>query len=345
MSASSAAKCAFSWLFAVVAMTPQVLAQQSARERLEKLNVRLKTDHYELAGTVDDVRLKQYAVALEAIYAEYSRAMAGFFETTHAPRDGRDARAKSDRARPRGSASESGNAGTEAADREHAAACEDDPEPKRFRVVILREPHEYSAFTREVMGIGSAEFSIGLFAPALDLLLILDQGNFDDTREVLFHEAFHQFLARYVPSAPVWLNEGLATHYGYARFERGQLSFRMPPAEKWQLVRKAISKKQHSDVCTVIGMGRTEFYDPAAVSLSGYRGVARTHVNYAQAYTLVHMMATDREGLKRLQAYLRDLAQAKLTAAASMDKHFPASFCEELTPAWIQYVNSRPETR
>ena len=55
-----------------------------------------------------------------------------------------------------------------------------------------------------------------MFVPNADLLLIHDQGSFTETCGIVFHEAFHQFMHRYIKDPPTWLNEGLATFYGCA---------------------------------------------------------------------------------------------------------------------------------
>ena len=147
--------------------------------------------------------------------------------------------------------------------------------------------------------------------PACKLLLILDQGNFDDTYEVLFHEAFHQFMDRYIANPPVWLNEGLAVHYGYARPSSGGLSFRQPPAIRWQLTRKLIQKQQALPLWDVVNAARGAFYDKTPIKVSGFERVTMSSLYYAQAYTLTHTLLSDSSGRQRLQDYLRDLARDK----------------------------------
>ena len=71
---------------------------------------------------------------------------------------------------------------------------------------VFANRRQYYEFGSEYLG--GSEYTNGMYVPSCKLLLILDQGKFEDTREVLFHESFHQFMHRYVKNAPAWINEG-----------------------------------------------------------------------------------------------------------------------------------------
>ena len=218
-----------------------------------------------------------------------------------------------------------------------------DPQ-SRFRVIIFSMRKEYDDFGTAYLG--GNEFSIGKFVPSCDLLLILDQGNFADTYEVLFHEAFHQFMHRHVKNPPTWLDEGLATHYGYARPTRNSLTFSRPSALYWKLTRKLISKRQALPLTDVVGASHSAFYAMTPVDVSGYENVTTKSLHYAEAYTLVHLLLSDAGGRKRLQDYVRALAESDgRNTAAITREYFGPDVCEYLTPHWIKHVNSRPETR
>ena len=216
-------------------------------------------------------------------------------------------------------------------------------EQGRFPVIIFNNRQEYDAFGRAFLG--GAEHSIGMFIPSCKLLLIQDQGNFDDTTEVLFHEAFHQFMHRYVANPPVWLNEGLAVHYGHARPGSGGLSFSRPPAIRWQLTRKLIEKGQALPLWDVVNAGHWEFYSHRPIKVSRFENVTMSSLYYSQAYTLVHTLLSDQSGRERLRNYLRDLAADDGTQTDRIAReYFGPDVCEHMTSFWIEHVNSRPET-
>ena len=195
--------------------------------------------------------------------------------------------------------------------------------------------------------MAGTEHTGGMYVPRLKALLILDQGNIDDTATVLFHEAFHQFMRRYVKDPPMWLNEGLAQYYGSARPTRSGLAFDRPRTESWKLVRKLISKDRPIPLWEVVSATRRQFYDPTPLGLSGrYRRLTYRTAYYAEAYTLVHLLLDDPTARERLRDYLRDLARDDGQHTGEITrKYFGPDVCEHMTPFWIEHVQSRPENR
>jgi len=321
---------------------PACLAQRgNLAEKLKELNVRLETDHYVLAGTVTDSRLELYGQALEYIHREYRK---GFSEVlkSQEKEDHKSGKSKG-RDRSRQSRRRSSRRAGRAADEEPRTMDQED-EQGRFPVIIFNNRQEYDAFGQAFLG--GAEHSIGMYIPSCKLLLIQDQGNFEDTTEVLFHEAFHQFMHRYVKNPPVWLNEGLAVHYGYARATSGGLTFRQPPAIRWQLTRKLIQKGQALPLWDVVNASRWQFYSGLPVKVSRFENVTMSSLYYSQAYTLVHTLLSDQSGRARLRNYLRDLADDDGTQTDRITReYFGPEVCEHMTSFWIEHVNSRPETR
>ena len=325
--------------------TPAVCRAQSGdlRDQLKNLNVRHGSDHYILAGTVSDSRLDMYGNALEYIYREYKK---GFTEVLK-DREKADRKAgktkKTNRnksKRSRNGRSSSGNTNQDIETR----TMDQDDELERFPVIVFNNRQEYEQFGRAYLG--GAEHSIGMYIPTLKLLIIQDQGNFEDTTEVLFHEAFHQFMHRYVKNPPMWLNEGLAVHYGYGSPTSGGLSFKQPPAIRWQLTRKVIQKNMAIPLWDVVSADRGKFYSTIPVNVPRFERVTRQSLYYAEAYTLVHTLLSDQSGRERLRNYLRDLSADDGTNTATITReYFSPEICEHMTSFWIKHVNSRPETR
>ncbi len=331
-----------------VAALPSALcfAQPGAlNEKLKELNVRSQTEHYVIAGSVPDTRLQTYAQALEYIYREYAR---GFGEVLRSGEEDagqgkaskKDKRGKGEGRRQtrsdkrRSSRSPRGTAPPE------PRTMDQEDEQGRFPVIIFGRRDEYLDFGAAYLG--GSEQSIGQYIPSCKLLVILDQANLEDTYEILFHEAFHQFMDRYVKNPPVWLNEGLAVHYGYARPTASGLTFSRPPAVRWQLARRLIQKRQAVALWDIVNASHREFYSQMPV----FENVTRGDVHYTEAYTLVHTLLSDRTGRERLRNYLRDLANDDGWNTDKITReYFGPDVCEHMTPFWIKHVNSRPESR
>jgi hypothetical protein len=214
---------------------------------------------------------------------------------------------------------------------------------ERFTVVFFAVKSDYEQFGDEYLN-GETKPTAGLFVPRADLLAIYDQGGSSETCGILFHEAFHQFMHRYIPAAPTWLNEGLATYYECARFTDQGLSFRNPPAWRWELARKLIAQRQFVPLRELVTLSQREFYRMDPVQLTRYPDLNRRAVCYCEAYTLVDLLLSDEGGRERVRSYIAELAEAKgKNYDAITRKYFGPDTCDYLTPHWIRYVNSRPE--
>lgn len=201
--------------------------QRDLRSDLQSLNVRITTEHYELAGTVSDEKLDRYGQALEFIHREYAH---GFSELIQKPtlRDSKE------------------NA------------------EKPFKVVILATAAEYEEFTQAYFS-AHAEHTSGLFVSSVDLLIIRDGRKFEHTTGTLFHEAFHQFASRYVSAIPTWLNEGMAAYYGTARATGGGLVFDKPRADQAAIVRNVAKNKKLVPLRRLLDFSPVAFYDQSPV--------------------------------------------------------------------------------
>ena len=305
-------------------------------DKLEDLNIRVQTDHYALAGTVTERTLQEYGKSLELIYHEYA---AGFAEVMNARTSATDKPAPAQRGPAKSPPPAAGS------DPNASTAIDPNDVGERFRVLIFATDEEYLKFGREYVG-GGTEHSIGVFIPALNVLLISDRGNLDSTRSVLFHEAFHQFMARFVKNPPMWLNEGLAMYYGSAVPGRSGLKFVNPRGEMWRLVRKLIEKDRAIPLWDVVKADRKTFYDQTPEHVSGFDNLFRTDIYYAEAYTLIHTLLADATGRERLRNYVRDLAKAggKNTMKVTQE-YFGPETCQRMTSFWIDHVQKRPENQ
>lgn len=272
---------------------------------VNNLNIRHRTPHYALAGTASDARLEEYGRCLEYIYREYADGFTELIEET-----------------PAGSATQKG-------DRRR----DDD----RFKVVIFDKQAEYNEFGAAYFGRG-AEHTTGMFVGGVELLLICDARDVNETYGTLFHEAFHQFAAKYIPAAPMWLNEGLATYYGTARATRSGLVFDRPLSFFFRVVRDCASAGQLIPLSDLMGESRPSFYSGQPV-----KGTSHDHktLAYAQSYTLIAYILSDSAGREHLREYLRELTKVKTDASALRvtQQSFPTSLLDAMVPKWLAKVN------
>lgn len=303
---------------------------------------RHQTDHYSLAGDVPQNRLVEYGQALEFVHAEYTRLFA-LIDADKSQADAKPQKSDSSHDKPHGPMAPASQPTEKKGNVDNAAKSNDDE--ARFRVLIFQTRKSYDEFARRQVG-EQAEFTDGMFVPGLKLLLILHQGNSQETYETLFHEAFHQFLNRNAPNAPIWLNEGLATFFGSAQATRNGLVFNRPHRNYWRLCRKLIEKDMAPSIEELLSTGRATFYGNVPVKLSGFDDVRQSHIYYAESYTLIHLLLSDAEGKKRLREYLQDLSNPRRRSQAQiLDAHFDAAARGALFESWKRYVKSRPESR
>lgn len=289
---------------------PTLLCAQSRdlHADLSKLNIRRETRHYAISGTVSDGRIEKFATALEFIHRAYADGFEGLLN-------------------PRGGEVFSGlDVGARGAGHE----------PERFRVVVLATDEQYSEFGKAYFG-AHAEHTRGLYVDSAKLLLVSAAGADEETYEVLFHEAFHQFLHRYVPAAPTWLHEGLATYYGTARQTRSGLVF---DRHRWDYRNTVLNAANAGVLITLdrlITLDGESFYRTEAVE---GLGVSQRRLAYAQAYTLCRYLLSDKAARRHLCDYIRALARVGTAADVKRitSESWPANLLRALSPQWLDSV-------
>lgn len=308
---------------------------RSLRSDLGNLNVRLRTDHYAISGTIGDDRLAEYGRALEYIHKEYAAGFARLITRRNEQLGGSDELADLGR-RAKGAAPRSADhiertPYTKPPENDGPAAPD-----RRFKVVVLSTGAEYQEFTQPYFG-GRAEHTRGLFVPGAQLLIIRDEPASHETYEILFHEAFHQFVDRYIPAAPTWINEGLATYYGTARPTANGLVFDRPRTTFFDVVSSAADARQLIPLEELMQAAPNAFY--ARTPIKGLN-FDRSTLHYAQSYTLVAYMLRDEAGRAHLGEYLRGLANARSPKDAHRvtRKSFPDSLLDATVKGWVEMV-------
>ena len=183
------------FLFGAASQTDVSAQQPNLHADIASLIVRHQTEHYAIAGTINDARMLDYGRCLEYIYQEYARGFADLTSNGGPKFHSEDAGETKEDKKDNQPSPLAGNIGD------------------RFPVIIFAEGEEYELFGAKYFP-STLEHTRGVFLRSLKLLVIRDDSDSSQTYEVLFHEAFHQFAARFTPFIPTWANEGLATYYG-----------------------------------------------------------------------------------------------------------------------------------
>lgn len=119
--------------------------------------------------------------------------------------------------------------------------------------------------------------SVGLYHPHIRTLLLFGKVSPKETQEVLFHEAFHQYLDVAVRHAPIWFNEGLAEYFGATTFDGAwkPVEGGLQPKRLGHL-RSLLDERPPVDFQELMLMSPARFMD----------GDAGLH--YAQSWAMVH---------------------------------------------------------
>lgn len=273
---------------------------------VDQFNIRHKTDHYALAGTVSNAKLKDFGQVLEYIHRAYTR---GFNELIK----------QTDKKKPSDDAGESS-------------------QDRRFKVTIFETAAQYQEFGQAYFG-KRAEHTAGMYVPAVKLLMISAAGSKEKTHRVLFHEAFHQFMHRHIPSAPTWVNEGLATYYGAARPTLRGLAFDQRNDGYFRIVKEVASARRLIPLHKLMVSDPAEFYSHLGIDDIPYDWGT---LSYAQSYTLCAYMLSEPNARQHLRKYLRALSEAGSIEEATKvtRQYYPPGLLAAMVGEWLKFVHS-----
>ncbi|TAH36805.1 MAG: DUF1570 domain-containing protein [Planctomycetota bacterium] len=181
-----------------------------------------------------------------------------------------------------------------------------DADQRRFRAYLFSGQDGYLRYSRDALG-GAHGGSAGLYSPVFKQLLIWNLPDRDAMFRTIRHEAFHQYLDRLAPDAPIWLNEGLAEYYEIAdyvdgQWREGQVHF----AYRERLLGSPMLELQH-----FVALDRGSFYAPADVEQ-----------NYAQAWGFVHFLRHGGKAQQQLFDRLFDSLVAGSPARGAVQAQF-----------------------
>ena len=164
---------------------------------------------------------------------------------------------------------------------------------------------------------GDDEPPLAYFSPAENALVMYDDPTDVSLRQVLFHETSHQFMNRYAPEAPKWIDEGLAEYFeGWRMTPEGDLVEKRPNLYDLQVLQRALRGRKHLPLEELVFMYPQTFdeYRENYPELHPY-------LHYATSWGLVWygLEGGDRKVRKRFVEYLEDLTKTGAGARLDID--------------------------
>jgi Flp pilus assembly protein TadD len=171
----------------------------------------------------------------------------------------------------------------------------------------------------------------GVYHPLIKTLLLFGRISPKETQEVLFHEAFHQYLDLAVRHPPPWFNEGLAEYFGATTFDS---SWRPTEGgiqrERLGHLRQRLDTRPPLPFKEIMTMPQHRFMDEDAP------------FHYAQSWAMVHwFLRGGHGGARRLFDDYRRAVLAGKSISACFDASFGAQGApprDGLQAAFLAYV-------
>jgi len=161
-------------------------------------------------------------------------------------------------------------------------------------------------------------------------VIVLTDGQLHLDHALVQHELTHRFVAFYMPTSPVWLNEGLAEYYSTMTYESGlalvgdHLGSITFTANSWGAVGVdghgylGIPVPEVPTAQALLALTPTEFYSRSEAEDDRLR----LHARYAGAWALVQTLFLEPNGPRRFKAYFDDLFHASVTESAAFQAHW-----------------------
>ena len=176
-------------------------------------------------------------------------------------------------------------------------------------VVLFRDDASFQPFkplyqgrTANVAGYFQAGDDVNYIAISLDP----SEGNPFSTA---FHEYIHVHVNENIPSAPLWLNEGLAEFYGSIQFASGEAVLGAPLMHYIRYLRQ----RELLPLNTLFSITTTSDH---------YNEAEKTGVFYGQSWALIHyLMLGDRGRQDQFKRFLQQITRGESSAKAIQDTY------------------------
>jgi tetratricopeptide (TPR) repeat protein len=204
------------------------------------------------------------------------------------------------------------------------------PKPPKAR---RKSPIIVFASKQEYHQNGGPQGAGGHFDPAFKQLFLFRYEKDSDTKLVLYHEGFHQFLDQLEVDAPQWFNEGLADFFGPSEHvdDKKNEGMRIRP-NPWRLglVKRMI------DTNAVIPFEKLMTMTQAQMYARDVAGKA-----YAQSWSIIYFLAQadDRKHFDYLKDYFQALRKGKDLKQA-YESVFGKADMAAMEARWREYMKT-----
>lgn len=199
---------------------------------------------------------------------------------------------------------------------------EAEKEAIKFPVLVFKDAKDYQAY-------GGPPNTGGYYNPMMRNLVFFKQAKLSDTLLVLYHEAFHQYLAYYLEDAPQWYNEGHGDYFGPSEYvEKSKMMYIRVNPWRLGLIQGAIKANRYQPLDKLMLMTQDELYDPQTIGL-----------NYAESWSFVYFLWQYKSGAYApiLKAYFK-----KLREGAGLKKAYTATFgrspMKQIEQEWKDFI-------
>jgi tetratricopeptide (TPR) repeat protein len=195
---------------------------------------------------------------------------------------------------------------------------------RKSPIVVFRSKQEYHAS-------GGPPSAGGHFDPLFKQLFLFKYPKHSDTRLVLYHEGFHQYLDGILEvKPPQWFNEGVADFFGPSIHHKvkGEEGMKIQP-NPWRLktIQRIVRSGQAVPFERLMTMTQQEMYGRDAGK------------HYAQAWSMIYFFAEadDRVHFKYIKSYFKSLRRGKDRMQA-YESAFGKANMQALQDRWREFI-------
>ncbi len=209
---------------------------------------------------------------------------------------------------------------------------------RKFPIVVYADDAEYHRN-------GGPDGAGGHYSPVLRKLELFRYDDDADTKLVLYHEGFHQFIHEYLEDAPQWFDEGLGDFFGPSRYvveKRGEKRDKevkegmeiRPNPWRLELIQRALRQGRVRSWKELMLMSQRELYNEDWID-----------VHYAQSWSIIYFLCQhgldkgDRTYFPLLQSYFKALRRGEGQESA-FDSAFAKVDLGKIEREWKDYILS-----
>jgi tetratricopeptide (TPR) repeat protein len=206
----------------------------------------------------------------------------------------------------------------------------------QLRVRIFTDKNDYDSYLNRLISETRSDFVYISYSDPNRSELVGFQREEKDFDPSLLHYGFIQFLSAFVPAAPLWIEEGMATYLEYSQYDPMTVSFSWKANYAWlDSLKKLLSSDEITSALTLRDL----------LLITKEQAQARIEIFYPSAWGLVHFLlqSSDRSHNRILWESLSALdsdATLGVNSRRVLDKAFGWVDLTELQRTFEAYISS-----